>query len=174
MRLEHFWIFFIYLFFWWPFLRILKHVTEVDPSSSQKSHCCHKLLSHSCHNHWIACGTSQNHILCGRKHNETFVLHCTTWQLALLPLLKYLQGGTWAQVRHWESELMLLVLAMLWLLRDPPGSGCRLFTKFNGLNWGKMGNPVSWDWLGLVIFIVLNPRDWSSGSIISPTTTLPP
>ena len=28
--------------------------------------------------------------VCGNKHNETFVSHCATWQLALTPLLKYL------------------------------------------------------------------------------------
>lgn len=77
---------FLNIFFFHPFLRILEHITKVD-QKKKKSHRCYKLLSHSSHNHWMVLGTSQNHILCGNKQNETFVLYCPLGNLPSQPCL---------------------------------------------------------------------------------------
>lgn len=85
----HFWIFLLQ-----PFLRILKHVTNVDQKKkSLLLQITVTFQSQSLDGFW----TSQNHMLHGNQHNETFVLYCATWQFALTPLLKHLWDGMWSQ-----------------------------------------------------------------------------
>lgn len=134
----------------------------------KKSHHCYKLLSHSCHNHWVVF----------KPHKTTHCVATNTMRhLFCIVLLGNLPSHPCLNICEMESnpkydtgsqscccfDCRLCCGAWKRLPSDPLVSGHMLFTKLTRLNW-CMGNPVSW---GVAIFIFFNPRDWDSSSIIT-------